>query len=155
MIDRADPTLGPTLPIAGAGVTTLASQPPKPVVLYDGGCALCRREIDHYRGLDRAGRVVWVDIASQGAELDRYGITAEQAMARFHVRDARGQWQTGAWGFAELWSHLPYFSALGWLLRRLRLVGPLDLAYRRFARWRLRRRQGCTSGVCGTGEQQP
>lgn len=155
MSTRADHKLGPTLPIAGAGVTTLASQPLKPVVLYDGGCPFCRREMDHYRGLDRAGRVVWVDIASGGTELDRYGITAEQAMARFHVRDVRGQWQTGAWGFAELWSHLPYFSVLGRLLRRLRLVGPLDLAYRRFARWRLRRRTGCTAGACDTGGPRP
>jgi predicted DCC family thiol-disulfide oxidoreductase YuxK len=155
MTDRADSTLGAPLQNAGAVVPKRASPPLKPVVLYDGVCPLCRREIDHYRGLDQAGRLLWVDIASQGAELDRYGITPEQAMARFHVRDVQGQWQTGAWGFAELWSHLPYFSVLGRLLRRLRLVGPLDLAYQRFARWRLRRRQGCTSGVCGTGGQQP
>jgi predicted DCC family thiol-disulfide oxidoreductase YuxK len=150
MITRADSGLRPPLPNAGAGGPDLASQTLKPVVLYDGGCPLCRREIDYYRRLDRAGRLVWVDIARQGAELDRCGITPEQAMARFHVRDDRGRWQTGAWGFAELWSHLPYFSVLGRLLHRLQLVGPLDLAYRRFARWRLRQRQGCASGICGT-----
>ncbi len=33
-------------------------------------------------------------------------------MQRFHVLDADGCWQTGAAGFIELWTHLPYYRML-------------------------------------------
>ena len=120
----------------------------RPIVFYDGGCPLCRREIDHYRRLDSDNRIDWVDITSQTDELRRYGLSYEQAMARFHVLDSDGKWQTGAHGFAELWSHLPYFRWLAWLTRRLRLLAPLDILYRHFARWRARRR--CAGDLCST-----
>lgn len=61
-------------------------------------------------------------------------------MARLHVLDATGNWQTGAWGFAELWSHL---SGYRWLARLARLPGLLplmDRAYNIFARRRFRKR---------------
>jgi predicted DCC family thiol-disulfide oxidoreductase YuxK len=135
------------------GTSGAGSRSRLPIVFYDGGCALCHREIGYYRRLDRAGRLVWVDISGPGAELERYGITREQAMARFHVLDGLGQWQAGAWGFAELWSHLPYFRALARLVRWLRLEAPADFVYRHFARWRLRRR--CASGTCSSVGQQP
>ena len=82
---------------------------PRPVVLFDGGCPLCRREIAHYRKLRAAQGVRWVDITMTDDLESRYGIGAEAAMARFHVRDGHGRWQTGAVAFVELWSHLgPY-----------------------------------------------
>lgn len=34
----------------------------RPVAFYDGGCGLCRREIAHYRAIDRDNRIEWVDI---------------------------------------------------------------------------------------------
>jgi predicted DCC family thiol-disulfide oxidoreductase YuxK len=66
------------------------------------------------------------------------------------VRDRDGNWQTGAWAFAELWSHLPGYTLLARTLRALRLLGLLDRAYAVFARWRLERR--CTPGVCDIGQ---
>jgi predicted DCC family thiol-disulfide oxidoreductase YuxK len=69
-------------------------------------------------------------------------------MARFHVRDSAGNWHTGAWAFAELWSQLPAYAVLARGLRTLRLLGPLDRLYAAFARRRLARR--CRSG-CGIG----
>lgn len=136
-----------------AGTSGAEKQTQLPIVFYDGGCMLCRREIGYYQRLDRAGRLVWFDISGSGAELEGYGITREQAMARFHVLDGLGRWQTGAWGFAELWSHLPYFRAVGRLVRWLRLEAPTDFVYRHFARWRLRRR--CASGSCSSVGRQP
>jgi hypothetical protein len=47
------------------------------------------------------------------AEPASFGIKREQAMRRFHVRDAQGRWQSGAWAFVELWTHLPYFPLAG------------------------------------------
>ena len=119
-----------------------------PIVFFDGGCALCRREIDHYRRVQGAGRIEWVDITHNTAVLAAYGLEPAAAMARLHVRDIEGRWQTGVWGFAELWSHLRGYRWLAWLLRATPVVPLLDLAYTRFARWRLRRR--CSDGSCAT-----
>ncbi len=119
---------------------------PQATVFYDGECPLCRREIRHYRHLRGADRLLWVDITQEETMLDAHGLRRENAMARFHVRDASGIWHIGAWGFVELWSHLPAYRWLARLLRGLRLVGILDRVYNRFARWRLKRR--CSAGQC-------
>lgn len=122
---------------------------PAAIVFFDGGCSLCRREIDHYRRRRGADRLLWIDITQDDVMLSTHGLSQEQAMARFHVRDASGFWHTGAWGFVELWSHLPAYRWLASLLRKLRLVGLLDRFYSRFADWRLRRR--CDPHSCHTG----
>jgi predicted DCC family thiol-disulfide oxidoreductase YuxK len=117
-------------------------------VLYDGGCPLCRREIAHYRRLRGADALRWVDISREEDTLSALGIPLEQAMARLHVRDAAGIWHTGAWGFAELWRHLPGYRLAAGALRTARLLPLLDLLYSRFARWRQRRQ--CGTGACAT-----
>ena len=115
---------------------------PRPAVFFDGGCPLCMREIAHYRRLDRDGQIEWVDITRRPEQLAAHGLSLYTAMARFHVLDSRGVWQTGAWGFNEMWSHLPYYRWLARLLSALRLISLLDKAYAGFARWRLRSRCG-------------
>ena len=119
----------------------------RPVVFYDGACPLCRREIQHYRHLDRTQRLCWVDISREATRLGRYGLTVEQAMRRFHVLDGHGRWRTGVAAFVELWSHLPYYRRLASLVKALRLGGPLEHVYRRWAEWRLRRQ--CRDQHCG------
>ena len=119
---------------------------PAATIFYDGECPLCRREITHYRRLRGADRLLWIDITSDEATLAAHGLSREDAMARFHVRDAAGDWHTGAAGFVELWSHLRVYRWLASLLRSLRLVAVLDRAYTHFARWRLQRR--CDADQC-------
>jgi len=119
-------------------------------VFYDGACPLCRREIDHYRRLRGADSLMWVDITKDQRMLAAHGLEHDAAMARFHVLDASGQWQTGARGFIELWSHLPAYRWLARLLRMLRCENALDWLYTRFARWRFQQR--CNRGECSTGQ---
>lgn len=126
-----------------------ASVDRKPVVFFDGECPMCRREIAHYRRLRGADRLNWIDVSHDDRALASYGLDRAAAMARFHVRDAAGDWQTGAYGFAELWSQLPAYGWLAWLVRRLHLLPLLDRGYAGFARWRLRRR--CAAGICHPG----
>ncbi len=107
-------------------------------VYYDGGCPLCRAEIDHYRRCEGADRVRFVDVgpgaaaSALGAGLDR-----EAALRRFHVRDAQGRLVSGAAAFARLWRTLPGWRWLGRLVD-LRVLGirpilPLaEVAYRAF-----------------------
>ena len=118
----------------------------RPVVFFDGGCPLCSREIDHYRRLDRNDRLDWVDITHDGGRLREHGLGFDEAMARFHVLDADGNWRTGVAGFLEIWFRLPWWRGLARLVSVLRLEPPLEWAYVRFAR--RRNRQRCSQGAC-------
>lgn len=118
---------------------------PKPVLFYDGQCPLCRREIAHYQRLDSDQRVDWQDLFSEQCSLDQYSLNPVEAMKVIHAVDHDGNVQPGVYAFMTIWQELPYYRRLAWLLKRLHLVGLLDRAYHRFARWRFRRRcdQGC------------
>ena len=115
-------------------------------VFYDGSCPLCRREIEHYQGMQGADRIHWIDITERFSEMDQYGLTLENAMARFHVLDAEGRWQTGAYGFSEMWSQLPALKWASVLLKRLYLLPAADWVYSYFARWRMKKR--CSEHAC-------
>lgn len=113
---------------------------------YDGGCPLCSKEIAHYRRLDRAGRVNWVDITRDAEALDAVGLDQATAMRRLHVRDADGRLVQGVPAFVAIWRQLPRYRLLARVVSALRLTAPLDAAYRRFADWRFERR--CRDGAC-------
>ena len=117
------------------------------VVVFDGACPLCSREIAHYRRRIGAQDVCWVDAAHDLDALAELGLTQVQALARFHVRDTDGRWQTGAHGFVLLWSQLRPYHLLAGVIRGLRLSGLLEWAYKVFLRWRNRRQ--CDADSCG------
>ena len=117
-------------------------------VFYDGGCPLCRREIDHYRRLPGGDRLEWIDIDDPEAHLGHFGLDRSAAMARLHVLDANARWQTGAWAFAAIWSELPRYRWLAAILRKTHGLPLLDRAYNQFARWRLWRR--CVQAAGGS-----
>jgi len=119
----------------------------KPIVFYDGGCPLCSKEIRHYKRITGADKLDWLDISDSKCKLDSFGIAYETAMARFHVLDASGQWQTGAWGFVELWSHLRGYRWLAKLISLTSTQALLDKIYTVFAQKRLNSR--CSQASCG------
>ncbi len=116
------------------------------LVFYDGNCSLCRREITHYRRIDRSGELCWVDITDDHGLLDEHRLSFEAAMRELHVLDKSGVWHRGIDGFTVIWRHLPRYR---WLSRLIQLPGihpAARVAYRRFAEWRFTRR--CTTGQC-------
>ena len=76
----SDPGIGKTLPLA-------LSKPDKVIVFYDGSCPLCQKEIHHYIRRDHTDQLVWDDISKNTELLDKFGITLNEAMRRFHVID--------------------------------------------------------------------
>jgi predicted DCC family thiol-disulfide oxidoreductase YuxK len=118
----------------------------RPVVFYDGGCPLCRREIAHYRRLRGAADLRWVDVVGEPDNLEKFGLSVEAAMQELHVRDADGRWQRGVDAFLIIWRHLPRYRWLAWLVSGTGLRAPLAWAYRRFAARRYRQR--CDAGAC-------
>lgn len=113
---------------------------------FDGGCPLCSREIAHYRKLDRAGRIRWVDITRETDLLEAAGLDLPGAMRRLHVQESDGRLLSGVEAFVAIWRRLPRWRWLARLVTGLRLTRPLEWAYGSFAERRFRRR--CADGAC-------
>lgn len=114
----------------------------RPILFFDGGCPLCRREISHYRKIDRDHRVEWIDIHADPESLAPYGINWHDAMQRIHLIDANGRVRSGAKAFVILWSKLPFYRFLSMCCQLPGLIPVMDFTYTRFARWRWKRRSG-------------
>ena len=126
------------------------------ILYFDGSCPLCRAEIAHYRGKDRAGALSFVDVSETGASPPD-GMTRQQVMVRFHVRDGKGQLLSGAAAFVEVWSRLPGWR---WAARAAALPGAmsvLEFGYRLFLPIRpfISRFFGKIHGLRGQIDQAP
>jgi predicted DCC family thiol-disulfide oxidoreductase YuxK len=119
----------------------------RPIVLFDGGCPLCNKEIAHYQRIECRRVVCWIDISREPERVRELGLSLDRVMQRFHVRDVEGEWLTGVRAFTELWSHLPYYRWLARMVRFLRLESLLEFGYGHWARWRMHRR--CRDDRCG------
>ncbi len=92
----------------------------KTTVLYNGACPICRREIEHYRGLDRLGShaLDFADISERHPVLERVTLSEDTARRRLHVVDAEGRLLSGIPAFAAIWARLPHYQWLavlaGW-----------------------------------------
>ncbi|MGH1460722.1 MAG: thiol-disulfide oxidoreductase DCC family protein [Neptuniibacter sp.] len=124
----------------------------KPIVFYDGGCPLCKKEISHYMGLDRESSIVWIDITEQYTTLKSHGISLQQAMAELHAVTDAAVVVKGVDSFLLIWENLRFYRLLAKVVVCLRLNKPLNFIYNRFARWRLRKRceSSCVVGSART-----
>lgn len=118
----------------------------KPIVFFDGGCPMCEKEINHYKKVDRLGKIEWVDITTSPEKLQEYDISLTSALERLHCINAYGEKVSGVAGFLLIWDNLPYYRRLAALVKLLHLDSPLELLYSRFAVWRFKRR--CKTGQC-------
>lgn len=110
-------------------------------VFYDGECPYCHTEIKWYRFLSKKKSIQWVDITCNRTELERHGISYNQAMAELHVIGADGQQHTGVAGFLAIWAQLPFYRTFASIINRFPFVlGLLNTGYRYFAVWRLQRK---------------
>ncbi|WP_144184487.1 thiol-disulfide oxidoreductase DCC family protein [Elioraea rosea] len=104
----------------------------RPVVYFDGGCPVCRREIAHYRGRPGAEGVEWVDLTACDDAALPEGLTREAALARMYVLGADGRLASGARAFAVLWRALPGWRLLGRVVGSWPVAPVAELAYRSF-----------------------
>lgn len=111
-----------------------SASPDTLTVLYDGACPLCRREINHVKGLSERRRdsaLRFIDISNDTGE-QRFAADRQRLLARFHVERADGSRLDGAAAFVAMWERLPGWR---WLARLAQLPGMLALfefAYRGF-----------------------
>ncbi len=107
-------------------------QSPPITVWYDGACPLCTREIALMRRLDRARRIVFVDVVQADAACP---VDRSLLLARLHARED-GVLLDGAAAFAAMWRAIPLLRPLGLLARNRHVLGALEWAYVRFLRVR-------------------
>ncbi len=90
----------------------------KTEVLYNATCPICSREVDHYAKLsNEAALPITYSDATDPAKLRDWGITAEDATRRFHVRKG-GQTYGGIPAFIVLWQDIPQMRWLARLVQR-------------------------------------
>ena len=118
-------------------------------VFYDGGCPLCRREISMLRRRDQGRRVRFTDIDAADFFPESLGRTHEELMARLHGRLPDGTWIWGVEVFRRLYAAAG-FRRLVRLSRWPVVSQLLEIAYRVFARNRLRLTGRCSAEVCKT-----
>ena len=98
-------------------------------IYHDGSCPLCRAEIAHYRQQPGAEKLAFVDVSAGACEVGP-GLTARQAMERFHIRLPDGSLRSGAAAFATIWTTLPRWK---WAAKAAAVPGMmpiLELGYR-------------------------
>lgn len=107
-------------------------------VFFDGTCPLCEREVSFYRRREGARAIRWIDVSDAPEGTVAPGLTRAQALARFHVRDARGELVSGGSAFASLWSAMPGFRILGRVFNLPPFAWLLDRTYDLFLKVRPR-----------------
>ncbi len=123
-------------------------------VFFDGGCPLCRREINMLRRWDRHHRIRFTDIDAPSFRAAELGKTQEDLMAHIQGRLADGTWISGVEVFRQLYSAV----GLGWIvmLTRLPILSHmLDWGYVLFAKNRLRLTGRCSAGTCSIDNPTP
>jgi predicted DCC family thiol-disulfide oxidoreductase YuxK len=128
-------------------------------IFYDGACAVCAGEIEHYRRRDQAGRQVPVDISAADFDPRPHAITLEAFQYELHVIDRAGTLYRGVDAFWAIWQAFPESLLFGVLARLVTLPvlsGFARLGYRAFARLRPylpKRRSACATGSCRIGRK--
>lgn len=116
-------------------------------MFYDGECPLCLREVRLLQRLDKRGRIRFTDITAAMFEPPGLGLTRETLMDRIHGRLSDGTIIAGVEVFRRLYAAVG-FGPLVWLSRLPGIAQVLDLAYRWFAKHRLRLTGRCSDKSC-------
>ncbi len=121
-------------------------------VYYDGACHLCSREIDHYKKLPKADRVLWKDIADPHFDALKEGRELSEFNRTMHVKRPNGEFFQGVDAFLVIWEVLGKFSWLARIVNSRAGRPVFDLGYATFARIRIylpkRKRDECEDGRC-------
>lgn len=103
-------------------------------VYFDGGCPVCSREITFYKTRMADAGITWRNV-DQSAEVAP-DLTREDAMARFHIRQANGRLISGARAFLALWRNDRRLRLIAHILDRQPFLWVLELGYAGFLKSR-------------------
>ena len=111
----------------------------KLTIFFDGGCPLCKREVDFLQSKNQKGYLRFIDIDSLdfSSDLLKYGITYRQAMERIHALKSDGSLIKDIKVFQEAYSLI----GLGWIYAPTKLPFVdkfVDFIYGLWAKYRLK-----------------
>ena len=128
--------------------TTTSNYAGLPVVVYDGGCPFCLKQIAKIKQRDREGAFEYLPRQSEGLE-QRFPMLAEgdfdSGMRLVHTDQSIS---VGADAVYEIARRLHGWRRLAWLYRVPLLRGVLRGAYGWVARNRYRLAKKCDHGTC-------
>ena len=112
-------------------------QNPKLILLFDGGCPICQREISFIHSRDKLNYILFIDIDSLNYKPDLFGgISYREAMGTVHAIKANGEVVKGVRVFLAAYRLI----GLGWIYLPTTwpILEPLmEQIYLIWARWRL------------------
>jgi len=123
-------------------------------IFYDGSCKICSAEMQGYRKRNPEKRLVFIDISDADFQPEAYGKGLEDFMAKMHVRDGDGHFESGIEAFMLIWQAFPAGSPYRLLGAFVGFPGIRLLArcgYALFARYRHllpKHVSGCEDGTC-------
>ena len=111
---------------------------PKLTIFFDGGCPLCKREVDFLQSKNQKGALRFIDINTSDFFSDlKYGITYKQAMDRIHAMKSDGSVIKDIKVFQEAYSLI----GLGWIYAPTKLPildKFIEFIYGLWAKYRLK-----------------
>ncbi len=107
----------------------------KLLVLYDGKCHVCYREIKHYLKKDTKGLLVATDINSKEFDATKYGLTKEKVHFHLHSIDESSRVYVGVATFIEIWKRVEGFQFLVPIFENKLLRPAFDFSYHVFAQY--------------------
>lgn len=125
----------------------LASQEFEVEVFFDGGCPLCRREINMLKRWDRRRMIRFTDLQTPALQNGAAGKSFDELMDRIHGRLPDGSLIEGVEVFRRMYAAV----GMGWIVAVTRIPGIshlMNFGYRVFARNRLRLTGRCSNGAC-------
>ncbi len=110
----------------------------KLTIFFDGGCPLCRREVDFLQSKNQKEYLKFIDINSSEFFLEHeFGITYKQAMERIHALKSDGSFIKDIRVFQEAYELI----GMGWVYSptKLPIINKLfDYIYGFWAKYRLK-----------------
>ncbi len=116
-------------------------------VFFDGGCPLCRREVNLLARWDRRGKIRFTNIDDPAFSATAIGTSQSQLMAEMHGRLPDGTWIKGVEVFRRMYAAVG-LGPIVWLSRWPIISQLLDVGYWVFAKNRLRLTGRCTPDSC-------
>lgn len=127
-----------------------AELPDADVIIFDGACGFCQKQVSRLFEWDGRGRIAFLSIGDPEVKRRWPELSEETLMKNMHVIDRFGGVHVGAKAFRYLSRRLPRLWPLAALMH-IPLSGPMwNMGYRWFARRRYRLSQlaDCPNGKC-------
>ena len=112
-------------------------------VFYDDKCGLCSREINFYKKISQKNDFKWLGISTSSEDLNSSNVKQVDSLMYLHVKDCEGNFYIGVDAFVLIWSKLPYFKYLNYIILLPGIYQFANYIYKKFAKYRFKRLKHC------------